>query len=141
MTKKGEPFISHSVNETMNYGLKFARELHAGEVIGLQGDLGAGKTTLVKGMAEAFGIKRNIVRSPTFSLINEYEGSLPFYHMDFYRLEHIREAIEIGTEEYLYGNGVCVIEWPEKIRTILPDRTIWLALKNAGPGVRQINIT
>ncbi len=125
----------------MDYGRKFAQELQAGDVIALQGDLGAGKTILTKGIAEAFDIDQRDVRSPTFSLINEYEGRLSFYHMDFYRLEHEREAIEIGAEEYIYGQGICVIEWAERIASLLPDQIIRITLKNIGPNVRQINIT
>jgi tRNA threonylcarbamoyladenosine biosynthesis protein TsaE len=141
MGKEDETFISRSVDQTIEYGRRFGRKLYAGNVIGLQGDLGAGKTTLVKGLAAAFGIEQHSVHSPTFSLINEYEGRLPFYHMDFYRLEHVNEAIEIGAEDYFYGNGVCVIEWAEKIQEILPGQMIRITLENRGPNMRQINIT
>jgi tRNA threonylcarbamoyladenosine biosynthesis protein TsaE len=141
MKKEDGLFISHSVKETMDYGRKFAQELQAGDVIALQGDLGAGKTILTKGIAETFDIDQREVRSPTFSLINEYEGRLPFYHMDFYRLKHEREALEIGAEEYIYGQGICVIEWAERIASLLPDQIIWITLKSSSPNVRQINIT
>jgi tRNA threonylcarbamoyladenosine biosynthesis protein TsaE len=141
MRKEDELFISHSVEQTMRYGRQFAKGLKAGDVVGLQGNLGAGKTMLVKGMAEAFGIDRSEVQSPTFSIINEYEGRLPFYHIDFYRLVHEREAAEIGAEEYIYGQGICVIEWAARITSLLPDQIIWITLKNSGSNVRQINIT
>jgi tRNA threonylcarbamoyladenosine biosynthesis protein TsaE len=141
MEKEAETFISHSADQTIEFGRRFGRKLHGGNVIGLRGDLGAGKTTMVKGIAEAFGIEQHRVHSPTFSLIHEYEGRLPIYHMDFYRLGDVNEAIEIGTEEYLYGDGICVIEWAEKIRAILPSQIIRITLENRGSKLRQINIT
>lgn len=141
MNKIGDTFTSRSIKQTVNYGHKFAKELQAGDVVALQGNLGAGKTTFVKGMARAFGIDPSDVHSPTFSLINEYSGYLPLYHMDFYRLEHEREAIEIGVEDYFYRDGICVVEWPEKIQSLLPSSIIWATFKNNSPKVRQINIT
>lgn len=141
MSNGGNTFISRSVEQTIKYGCEFAKDLQAGAIVALRGNLGAGKTTFVKGMAEAFGIDPGDVHSPTFSLINEYCGELQLFHMDFYRLEHEREAAEIGAEDYFYRDGVCVIEWPEKIRSLLPKKIIRITFKNSSPHVRQINIT
>lgn len=131
-------FTSTSVEQTIDCARRWAAHLQAGDVVALRGDLGAGKTHFVKGVAEAFGINKCSVQSPTFSLINEYGGTPPLYHFDCYRLETIREALEIGIEEYLYGEGVCIIEWPERIEAILPESTIWINLETTGPHRRQI---
>ncbi|HYW35553.1 MAG TPA: tRNA (adenosine(37)-N6)-threonylcarbamoyltransferase complex ATPase subunit type 1 TsaE [Balneolaceae bacterium] len=133
-------FISNSEQDTIAFGRKLAKKLSVGDVVGLQGELGTGKTHLVKGIAEAFGIEQATVHSPTFSLIHEYKGRLPVYHFDCYRLESSREALEIGAEEYFYGEGVCVIEWPERIKSILPPGTIWIELISTGSQTRQFNI-
>lgn len=141
MEKSDDLFVSHSAEQTIDYGRKFARRLQPGDVVALQGELGAGKTTLVKGIAETLGIEQRNIHSPTFSLINIYSGRFELYHMDFYRLEHEYEAIEIGADDYFYGDGVCIIEWPKRIQSILPKQIIWITLTNKGPDIRQINIT
>lgn len=132
----GEPFKSKSVDETITFGRQLGETLKSGEVIALHGPLGSGKTHLVKGMAEALGIKKEKVHSPTYTLINEYSGQIPLYHFDCYRMESPREALEIGAEEYFYGEGICAIEWPEKIESILPDDLVWVDLKTSGPKER-----
>jgi tRNA threonylcarbamoyladenosine biosynthesis protein TsaE len=133
-------FTSNSEKETIAYGRRLAKTLEASHIVALQGDLGTGKTHLVKGIAEAFGIERSRVHSPTFSLIHEYGGNPPLYHFDCYRIESVQEALEIGIEEYLYGQGVCVIEWPERIASILPDECIWIVLKTIGRNQRQFTM-
>lgn len=127
MTKTKE-FISHSPEETLSLGKEFAKNLGPGDVVCLKGDLGAGKTHFVKGMAEAFGIDQSEVTSPTFTLIHEYSGKKVLYHFDCYRMNSPREAIEIGVEEYFYGDGVCVIEWPERIGSLIPPEAIWVSI-------------
>jgi tRNA threonylcarbamoyladenosine biosynthesis protein TsaE len=113
-----DKLISHSEEETMAIARRFAKEVKAGDVVCLTGDLGAGKTQFVRGFVQVFGLPADIVSSPTFTIINEYNGKLPVYHFDCYRLEHYSEALEIGAEEYFYGDGVCIVEWPDKnIRT------------------------
>ncbi|MBP5518322.1 MAG: tRNA (adenosine(37)-N6)-threonylcarbamoyltransferase complex ATPase subunit type 1 TsaE [Bacteroidales bacterium] len=91
-------------------------------IFAFYGKMGAGKTTFIKAICKALGVK-DIVNSPTFTIINEYKSSrgFPVYHFDFYRINKIQEAFDIGTEDYFAGNGLCLIEWPEKIEEILPE--------------------
>ncbi|AIF42398.1 tRNA (adenosine(37)-N6)-threonylcarbamoyltransferase complex ATPase subunit type 1 TsaE [Virgibacillus sp. SK37] len=103
--------------ETKHIAEKLAVLLKPGDVITLEGDLGAGKTTFTKGLAEGLGVKRS-VSSPTFTIIKEYEGELPLYHMDVYRLEYSDE--DIGFDEYFNGNGISVVEWASFIEDYLP---------------------
>jgi tRNA threonylcarbamoyladenosine biosynthesis protein TsaE len=99
--------------------------LRARDVLALCGDLGAGKTQFVKGLAAGLGYKSDVT-SPTFTLIHEYLGGrLPLYHFDFYRLESEGEALRLGVEEYLGGEGVCVVEWADKFPALLPSHTRW----------------
>ena len=133
-------FISESVEETKRIARHFARNLKPGDVVCLKGDLGAGKTHFVKGMAVAFGIDESEVQSPTFTLINEYLGSKPLYHFDCYRIESVGEALEIGAEEYFYGDGVSVIEWPERIQEIIPPEAVWITITTLAPTKRKFVI-
>jgi tRNA threonylcarbamoyladenosine biosynthesis protein TsaE len=135
-----EEYISESEEQTRQIARDFAKGLQPGAVVCLQGELGAGKTHFVKGMAVAFGIKESEVQSPTFTLINEYEGTLSLYHFDCYRMESYQEALEIGAEEYFYGEGVSVIEWPERIRQILPPDVIWITITSLSPSKRKFVI-
>lgn len=134
-------FKSSSVKETIEFGRKFAEELKAGDVVCLEGDLGAGKTHFVKGIASGLGIDKEKVNSPTFTLINEYYGEIPIFHFDCYRLKTIQEALEIGIEEYLYGEGVSVIEWPSKIKELIPEYAIQIEIKHEGTSERSILIS
>jgi len=122
-------FTSTSPEQTIALGAKFAADIQSGTVVCLQGELGAGKTHFVKGMAEALGIDPDNVSSPTFTLINEYSGAIPLYHFDCYRMESPREALEIGAEEYFYGEGISVIEWPENIESLIPPEAIWISIE------------
>ena len=124
--------ISHSAEETIAFGRALATTLRRGDVLALCGELGAGKTHFVKGVAA--GLAANAaVTSPTFTLIHEYIGGrLPLYHFDFYRLEDEDEALKIGLDEYLDGDGVCVIEWADKFEALIPptaNRIIFRALE------------
>lgn len=131
--------ISKSEEDTFRIAKSFAKQCKSGDVICLKGDLGAGKTHFTKGFASAFGIDPRNVTSPTFALINEYEGDgMDLFHFDFYRLEHLQEALEIGAEEYLYGDGICVVEWPERVEEILPPNVKNVSIKTAGPNLREI---
>ena len=134
-------FKSSSVKETIEFGRKFAEELKAGDVVCLEGDLGAGKTHFVKGIASGFGIDQEKVNSPTVTLINEYYAEIPIFHFDCYRLKTIQEALEIGIEEYLYGEGVSVIEWPSKIKELIPENAIQIEIKHTGTSERSILIS
>lgn len=120
-------FYTESAEQTIGLGEKIGSFLHPGDIIALQGTLAAGKTTITKGIARALGITEDIT-SPTFTLISVYEGRLPLYHMDVYRLEGSADFSDLGAEEMLYGNGICVIEWSEKIMDELPSRTIVIKL-------------
>ena len=125
--------LSNSVEDTISEGRKLAKELKRGDVVCLTGDLGAGKTYFTKGLASFFGIDQSKVQSPTFTLINEYEGELPIFHFDC-----IQEALEIGAEDYFYGNGISIVEWPEKIRNLLPEHSVWITIKYKNDSTREI---
>ena len=116
-------FISHSPAETRAAAAALAPALRPGSVLALHGDLGAGKTCFIQGLAEALGVTAT-VSSPTYTLIGEYAGRIPFYHADLYRLEGPEEALKAGLEDYLYGSGVTAIEWAERAAALLPARTI-----------------
>jgi len=131
--------VSYSIEQTLNLGKQIGSFLKQGDIIALQGTLGAGKTTITKGIAKGLEITENIT-SPTFSLISEYAGRLPLFHMDVYRLDSAEDFIDLGIDEMLYGSGVCVIEWSEKIMTELPEDSIILKLKINSDGSRVIII-
>lgn len=133
-------FTTHSPDETLERGKAFAAELSPGNVVCLEGDLGAGKTHFVKGMALAWGIPSSEVHSPTFTLIHEYKGDKELYHFDCYRMESPREALEIGAEEYFYGDGICVIEWPDRIRSLIPPESIWISIEAPDKKTRKFVI-
>jgi len=112
--------ISHSPEETFEFGKEFAAKLAPGDVLALSGDLGAGKTHFVKGLAVGLGIEAEAT-SPTFTLIHEYTGGrLPLFHIDLYRLEEPEEALNIGLDEYLDSKGVTAIEWADKFEALIP---------------------
>ena len=122
---------TNSAEQTIALGEKIGSFLHKGDVIALQGTLAAGKTTITKGIARSLGITEEIT-SPTFTLISVYEGKVPLYHMDVYRLEGGEDFSDLGPEEMLYGDGVCVIEWSEKVMSELPKKTIIIKLAAEG---------
>ena len=132
-------FTTTSAKETVELGKKIGSFLKKGDIIAMQGTLGAGKTTITKGIAQALGINETIT-SPTFCLISEYEGKMPLYHMDVYRLDGAEDFANLGTEDMLYGEGVSIIEWSEKIMEELPHKTIILKLEPHDDGARTITI-
>lgn len=133
------PHTTDGPDATLAFGRRLAAHLKPGDVVALYGDLGAGKTHLVKGLCSAWGIDPIDVSSPTFSIVNEYAGSrFPVYHFDAYRVERPEELYEIGFEEYFYGEGVSIVEWPSKVEALLPDDTVRLTLAHAGPTARRI---
>lgn len=132
-------FTTTSAEETVELGKKIGSFLKKGDIIAMQGTLGAGKTTITKGIAKALGINETIT-SPTFCLISEYEGKMPLYHMDVYRLDGAEDFANLGTEDMLYGEGVSIIEWSEKIMEELPHKTIILKLEPHDDGARTITI-
>lgn len=114
-------YISESLEDTQEIAQRIADTLVSGDVLCMYGDLGAGKTAFVKGLAKGLGVDDHIT-SPTFTIVNEYFGRLKLYHFDVYRIADPDEMYEIGYEEYVYGDGVSVIEWPQLIDEILPEK-------------------
>ena len=111
--------ISDSPSETIKIGERIGRSLGKGDIIGLTGNLGTGKTTIIQGITRGLEVdSKQYVRSPSFVLIHQYKGKFPVYHMDLYRLKG-REITDLGYEEYIFGEGVCIIEWAEKIEGFL----------------------
>lgn len=133
--------VCKSERETRELARQVGKQANAGDIICLKGELGAGKTHFVKGFVTAFGIESEVVSSPTFSIINVYEGELSVYHFDCYRLKSTDEALEIGAEEYLYGDGVSIIEWPDRIEPILPNYVKWIGITPINSTTRQFTFT
>nr|MBQ3462299.1 tRNA (adenosine(37)-N6)-threonylcarbamoyltransferase complex ATPase subunit type 1 TsaE [Clostridia bacterium] len=135
-------YISNSYDETLTIASEFAKTLGEGDVLCMYGDLGAGKTAFVQGLAKGLDIDEPIT-SPTFTIVNEYEGTLPLYHFDVYRIADSDEMYEVGFDEYVYGEGVSVIEWCELIEDILPEKRYNITItKNyeKGDNYREIEI-
>ncbi|MDR0403067.1 MAG: tRNA (adenosine(37)-N6)-threonylcarbamoyltransferase complex ATPase subunit type 1 TsaE [Treponema sp.] len=133
--------ISSSAEETIALGEKLAGVLRAGSIVALNGGLGAGKTTLVKGIARALGIEDEIT-SPTYSIISEYEGKIPLFHIDAYRLEGDEDFFSIGGAEILSGgDGLALIEWSERISRSLPSGTITVKIEIMEGGKRRISVS
>ncbi|MGA4722468.1 tRNA (adenosine(37)-N6)-threonylcarbamoyltransferase complex ATPase subunit type 1 TsaE [Fictibacillus nanhaiensis] len=130
-------YETKSAEETMSFAEKLGSILHKGDVLTLAGDLGAGKTTFTKGLAKGLGVTRT-VNSPTFTIIKEYSGRLPLYHMDVYRLEDSDE--DLGFEEYFSGDGVCVVEWAVFIEDYLPEERLELVISHKGDDEREIQL-
>ena len=115
--------------DTREFGIGLAKKLKPGDVVALIGDLGTGKTTLTKSIAEGLGITE-MITSPTFTIVQEYtEGRLPLYHFDVYRLCDLEEMYELGYEEYFFGQGVCVVEWADQIMEIIPEDAIIIRIE------------
>ncbi|MEH7121982.1 tRNA (adenosine(37)-N6)-threonylcarbamoyltransferase complex ATPase subunit type 1 TsaE [Bacillus sp. JJ1532] len=127
-------FISKHPDDTMEFSKRLATLLQPGDVIALEGDLGAGKTTFTKGLAIGLEINRN-VNSPTFTIIKEYQGRLPLYHMDVYRVEDSFE--DLGFDEYFEGDGVTVVEWAHLIESQLPAELLTISLFLGENGSRR----
>lgn len=131
--------ISNSPDETIQYGKDIAKKLTPGTVIALQGTLGTGKTTFVKGIALGLDISENIT-SPTYTIISEYSGTQMLYHMDLYRIDTLEEFELLGTDEIIYGTGITVIEWSEIINEHLPDNTIRISISILPNKKRKLDI-
>ena len=118
-------FKTENPEETQTLGEKLGKTLKQGDIIALVGDLGTGKTCLTQGIARGVGIAPDeVVNSPSYILINEYNGAIPIYHIDLYRLEDGNEIAELGLSEYMEGDGICIIEWAERMAESLPDTCI-----------------
>lgn len=119
--------ISHSPEETQKFGIRIGELAKAGDIFLLVGGLGTGKTCLTQGIAWGLGVKE-YAASPSFVVIRELYGRLPLYHIDLYRLNHIEEIVELGLDDYLYGNGICVMEWAEKGLSVLPTEHLLIEI-------------
>lgn len=117
-----------SERQMADFGRLLGRALMPGDIVGLTGDLGAGKTTLTKAIAKGMGIEEHIT-SPTFTIVNEYEGPVPLYHFDVYRISEEEELHDIGYEEYFFGKAACVVEWANLIPNLMPEEALWLDLR------------
>ncbi len=130
--------VSNSAGQTQRLGARLGEMLQAGDVLGLEGDLGSGKTCFVQGLGRGLGVSEAI-HSPTFILANEHRsGRLPLYHLDVYRVRGPDEAIGFGLEDYLSGDGVAVVEWAEKIRAALPEERLWISFRHLGESKRGL---
>lgn len=129
-------FLSHSAEETFALAKRVADKLKGGEIILLNGDLGAGKTTFTKGLARALGVKETVT-SPTFTYVKEYDGRLTLYHFDMYRVSDADEVYELGLEEYFYKGGVVVVEWNKFDDVRNP---IIINVKSLGGNLREFEI-
>ena len=130
--------------ETFDLGFKLGQEAEAGQVYCLEGDLGVGKTVFAQGFAKGLGIAE-AVNSPTLTILQSYEeGRLPFYHFDVYRIADVEEMDEIGYEDCFYGDGVSLVEWPGRIREIIPENAVWISIEKdveRGFDYRRITVT
>lgn len=138
--KEPYSYVSRGLDDTAHLAGELAKHLVPGSVLALDGDLGAGKTAFSQALARALGVQE-LVNSPTFTIIKEYEGSsLPFYHMDVYRLS-LHEAAELGLDDYFEGDGVTLVEWAELIEELLPEERLSVRLTYTGPEERLFRLT
>ena len=131
----------HSLEETQRLGSDLASVLRQGDVVALIGPLGAGKTHLTQAVAEHFGLSRDEVNSPTFVLIQEYDGTIPICHIDAYRLSDIDEFLELGADELLGSENICLIEWADRVIEVLPRQRIQVEIEVTGQSSRRISLT
>ena len=134
-----QTFVSKSEKETEAFAENFAQSLKAGSVVAFEGGLGAGKTAFVRGLARGLG-SLDSVSSPTFAIVNEYDGFLPLFHFDMYRIETLGELYSIGFFEYLERGGVLAIEWSENIYSALPDDSIFVTIEKVDENTRKITV-
>ena len=133
-------FNTHSPAQTRRVAARLAGLLRSGDLICLEGELGTGKTCFVQGLGEGLDATAPI-RSPSFTLISEYPTPAPLphlYHVDLYRIEAVEEALAIGLEEYLYGEGICAIEWADRVRDIIPPDRLWISLRHLSQTKRNL---
>ena len=132
----------HSVEELTTAARQFVQAMNDRSVFAFYGKMGAGKTTFIKTICEVMGVE-DVVTSPTFAIVNEYAttGGKPVYHFDFYRIKSLREAYDIGCEEYFYSGSPCFIEWPEMIEELLPEDTVSVRIEINEDGTRAVSLT
>ena len=132
--------VTNSPEETKAFGEKLSARLQAGDVVVLEGELGAGKSELARGIARGLGVKETVT-SPSFTILNVYEsGRCPLYHFDWYRLESSEELYELGMDEYLGGDGIAVVEWAERCPEAIPEKVIRIRLETTGEESRRIEV-
>ena len=130
--------ITNSASETRELGVRLAEQLKAGDVILMDGELGAGKSELARGVAKGLGVQETVT-SPSFTILNVYEsGRVPLYHFDWYRLESAEELYELGMDEYLGGDGIALVEWPERCPDAVPEECLVIRIKAEGENTRRI---
>jgi tRNA threonylcarbamoyladenosine biosynthesis protein TsaE len=131
-------FISNSPAETEKFGREFAERLTAGSVLALRGELGSGKTQFVKGLAAGLGSTTSVT-SPTFTIVHEYSGgSWPIYHFDFFRIEDRQSAERLGLDDYLFDDGVSVVEWADRFPDLIPEYAQWISFEMKSENERAI---
>lgn len=128
-------FISESPEDTLKFGEKYAKTLSPGDVVILDGEMGAGKTVFCKGVARGLGIEEEVL-SPTYAYMNDYSGKL--YHFDCYRLSCGEQAEAMGLCDYFYSDGICLVEWAENIKSVLPERVKTVKIRKRSDGEREI---
>ena len=130
--------ISRNPEETQKLGMRLGELAAAGDIYLLSGNLGAGKTCLTQGIARGLGVTEHYISSPSFVLMREAHGRLPLYHIDLYRLNRIEEITDLGLDDYLYGNGVCVIEWAERGTGVLPLEHLQITINYVSDTERKL---
>ena len=130
--------ITNSASETRELGVRLAEQLKAGDVILMDGELGAGKSELARGVAKGLGVQETVT-SPSFTILNVYEsGRVPLYHFDWYRLESAEEIYELGMDEYLGGDGAALVEWPDRCPDAIPEDFLRIRIEATGENTRRI---
>jgi len=132
-------YIAESPRDTMALGMTLAQLLQPGDVVSLEGDLGAGKTQLAKGIGAGLGIAETVITSPSYTLINQYEGKYPLYHFDVYRIEPV-DLEDLGYEEYFFGKGICLVEWGNQIREYLPTEYLQIIIEQTAIQQREFTL-
>ena len=135
-----EEFLSNSESETLDFASKFAKTLVEGDIVLLDGDLGAGKTVFTKGVVSALSNGKLIAVSPTFVIVNVYDTVPVINHFDLYRINDVSELDAIGAEEYFYGDGISFVEWPERAEGMFPSSAIKVYIEKLGESKRKIRI-
>lgn len=135
--KMKKMFYTNSADETIGLGEKIGAELEMADVVLLTGDLSAGKTTITKGIGKAIGVKK-VINSPTFTIVKQYMGKCPLYHLDLYRLNGLNNDFDL--EEYIEGDGICVIEWPFQVEEILPESYLEIKIERIDEISRAIEV-
>ncbi len=134
--------ITHSPEETRKLGEKIGGGLKRGDFVSISGDLGSGKTCLVQGIAIGMGVsKKEYVRSPTFTILFTYQGRFSLHHFDFYRISKAEEIEELGLDEYFQSDGICVVEWPERLGSLTPKTRLEILIEDIQENKRRITVT